>query len=83
MLASVPEGMEKGFPKVLADDQAMIDALNRRKAEAITYSKAEKDKFIEQAARPVWTKWVNDMTAQGYPGAKLLDFVVAGAEKGA
>ncbi|MFO1188613.1 MAG: TRAP transporter substrate-binding protein DctP [Alphaproteobacteria bacterium] len=82
MLASVPEAMESAFPKVLADDQAMIDALNRRNAVAITYSKAEKDKFIEQAARPIWDKWVEDMNAQGYPGRKLLDFVVANAERG-
>jgi len=47
----------------------------------IRYSDAELKKFAEVGAKPVWSSWVKEVSAKGVPGQKLLDLVVAEADK--
>ena len=49
--------------------------------EFISFPKAERDKFVEIGGKPIWEEWVQDMDSKGIPGRKLLDFVLAEAEK--
>ena len=43
-----------------------------RNIEIIKPSPEEKDRW-QQAARPVWDKWLSNMKAKGIPGQKILD----------
>lgn len=47
----------------------------------IDFPAAERNKLAEIGGKPVWDKWVTDVTAKGYPGQKLLDFIMAAAKK--
>lgn len=49
----------------------------------VTFTTADRDAFIERAARPVWDEWVADMEKNGQPGRRLLAFVLAEAKKAA
>ena len=42
---------------------------------------AEFQKLAELAGRPIWDKWVQDVTSKGYPGQKLLDVILTTAKK--
>jgi len=75
----VDAAQERGIPVILADDKKVLDEFKERKLQHVVFSKAERDKLIEIGARPVWNKWVVDMNAAGYPGQKLLDFLLAEA----
>ena len=43
-----------------------------RNIEIIKLSPEEKDRW-QQAARPVWDKWLSNMKAKGIPGQNILD----------
>jgi hypothetical protein len=60
----------------------VLDEFKARKIEPVTFSKTERDKLVEMGARPIWNKWVAEMNAAGYPGQKLLDFVLTESVKG-
>jgi len=56
-------------------------AFREKGLDFVTFSKADRDKFVEIGGRPIWEEWVKDMESKGLPGRKLLDFVLAEAEK--
>lgn len=56
-------------------------AFREKGIEFVTFSKADRDKFVEIGGKPIWEAWVKDMENKGLPGRKLLDFVLAEAEK--
>jgi TRAP-type C4-dicarboxylate transport system substrate-binding protein len=47
----------------------------------IEFPASEREKLAEQGGKPVWEKWVKDVTAKGYPGQKLFDFIMDSARK--
>jgi hypothetical protein len=42
---------------------------------------AMRDELLQLGGRPVWDEWVKDITAKGYPGKELLDFILDEAKK--
>jgi len=56
-------------------DQAAIAAFKARDLVAVTYDRKDLDRWSEMA-RPIWDEWVQAVTAKGYPGRELLDFVL-------
>jgi len=76
--------------KAGADIQVAALEEGERRAEAdfikagvkrIDFPASEREKLAEQGGKPVWEKWVKDVTAKGYPGQKLLDFIMTTAKK--
>ncbi|MHA1113393.1 MAG: TRAP transporter substrate-binding protein DctP [Alphaproteobacteria bacterium] len=59
-----------------------VAAFKKKGITPITYSKADLDAFAAVAGKPVWDAWVKDVESKGYPGRKLLDWVLAEAAKG-
>lgn len=57
-------------------DEKNMPLFEQRNLEAITFSPEELAAFEERAARPVWDKWAEDMTARGLPGEELLEFIL-------
>lgn len=82
MVGLVDVSQDRGMPRILADNQKVLDEFKVRKIEPVTFSKTERDKLVEMGARPIWNKWVAEMNAAGYPGQKLLDFVLTESAKG-
>lgn len=79
--ALVPKALEKHVPDVKEGDEKILAILRARNVRAVTWSAAEHQRFIDMVAKPVWDGWVADMTKQGYPGRKLLDFVLSEVKK--
>lgn len=55
--------------------------LFKRKLEFITYDPAELAEFRRIGGKPVWEKWVAEMSAQGIPARELLDLILSEADK--
>ncbi|MFO1189070.1 MAG: TRAP transporter substrate-binding protein DctP [Alphaproteobacteria bacterium] len=62
------------------EDDAEADFI-KKGVKRIDFTAAERDKLAEQGGKPVWAKWVQEVTAKGYPGQKLLDFIMTAAKK--
>ncbi|GAB5376420.1 MAG: TRAP transporter substrate-binding protein [Acuticoccus sp.] len=43
---------------------------------AVTYTDEQRQPWIEDVARPVWDKWVEEQEAAGRPGKELLDVIL-------
>jgi len=82
MIELVPGSLDRGMPRILADDQKIIEEMKARKIVPVTFSKEDRAKLVQIGARPIWDKWVADMDAAGYPGKRLLDFVITESAKG-
>jgi TRAP-type C4-dicarboxylate transport system substrate-binding protein len=78
----VEPSQERGIPVILADGQKVIDQFKARNIQHVQFSAAERERLVEIGARPIWNKWVQDMISAGYPGQKLLDFVLTESAKG-
>jgi len=78
----VPKAQEIGMPRILEDNQRVLDTFKARNVEPVTFTREDRDRLVQIGARPIWDKWVADMNAAGYPGAKLLDFVLMESVKG-
>ncbi|MFO1189950.1 MAG: TRAP transporter substrate-binding protein DctP [Alphaproteobacteria bacterium] len=83
VVSLVPKALERHVPDVKEGDEKILAILKARNVRAVTWPEAEHKKFIDMVAQPVWDAWVADMTKQGYPGQKLLDFVLSEAKKSA
>ena len=57
--------------------------LFKRKLSFVTYTPAELDAFRKVGAKPVWDKWVADVTAKGAPGKELFELIMSTAAKAA
>lgn len=62
------------------EDDAEADFI-KKGVKRIDFPAAERERLAEQGGKPVWAKWVQDVTAKGYPGQKLLDFIMTTAKK--
>lgn len=66
-----------------AEMKKAIDIFNQKDLKPVSFTAADRDAFIEIAARPVWDEWIGDMEKNGQPGRMLLDFVLSEAKKAA
>ena len=64
-------------------DRKWLPLFEQAQLERITITPEMLSKFQENAADPVWKKWVADMEAKGLPGRETLDFVLSEAKKAA
>ncbi|MFO1188928.1 MAG: TRAP transporter substrate-binding protein DctP [Alphaproteobacteria bacterium] len=62
------------------DDKAEANFL-KRGLTRMEFPADERVKLVEAAGKPVHEKWAEDVTAKGYQGRKLLDFILATAKK--
>ena len=65
-----------------ASDAKYEPEFDKKKLQRIDVSPALRQEFIERAAKPVWTKWVQE-NADKVPSQKLFDFIMAEAKKAA
>jgi TRAP-type C4-dicarboxylate transport system substrate-binding protein len=57
-------------------DAKYVPMFKKAGLEFITYSDHDLDEFRRVGAKPVWDKWVKDMTGRGIPGQELLDLIL-------
>jgi TRAP-type C4-dicarboxylate transport system substrate-binding protein len=81
--------MERAVDKAMEDQVAGLQD-GEDKAEAACKAKgvrtvvipaAMRDELVQLGGRPVWDEWVKEVTAKGYPGKELLDFILEEARK--
>jgi len=66
----------------LADIEAKAEAqFIAAGVKRIDISPAVRDQLLQRSAQDVYDKWVKDVTAQGYPGQKLLDYLISQSKK--
>ncbi|MFO1188800.1 MAG: TRAP transporter substrate-binding protein DctP [Alphaproteobacteria bacterium] len=73
---------DKAIIDLLAANQKIIDQFKARNLAHVQFSAADREKLVEIGGRPVWNKWVAELNTAGYPGQKLLDFVLTESAKG-
>lgn len=61
-------------------DDAALAAFKARNLVAVTYLQKDIAKWSDMAL-PIWEEWVQAVTAKGYPGRELLDFVLKTARE--
>jgi len=83
VIRSAPVALQRHIPDVRAGDEKVLAAFKARNVRPVALSAGERETFIEKTAKPVWAAWVAEMDKQGYPGRKLLDFVLNEAKKAA
>jgi TRAP-type C4-dicarboxylate transport system substrate-binding protein len=71
------EELKKAYK--IADDKNM--PIFNKTLKPITYSEADLARFRTIGGKPVWDKWVKDMSAKGVPAQELLDLVLNTAKK--
>ena len=59
-----------------ATDDKNIPLFKEKGIVAITYPMADRNKFVEKTARPVWDEWVKKASSKGIPAQELLDLVL-------
>lgn len=72
---------DKAIVDLLVANQKILDEFKARNLTHVRFSAADREKLVEIGGRPIWNKWVADMNAAGYPGQKLLDFVLTESAK--
>jgi TRAP-type C4-dicarboxylate transport system substrate-binding protein len=60
-------------------DAKYVPLFKQKGLEFITYSDKELDEFRKAGGKPVWEKWVKDMSAKGIPAQELLDLILKSA----
>lgn len=60
-------------------DAKYIPLFKKAGLEFVTYSEKDLEEFRRVGAKPVWDKWVKDMTERGIPGQELLDLILKSA----
>jgi TRAP-type C4-dicarboxylate transport system substrate-binding protein len=63
------------------DDEKNVPMFRARGLREITYTPAELERFKEAGAKPVWDRWVKEMTEKGLPGQALLDHIMTSAKR--
>ena len=64
-----------------AADAKNFPMFKERGLVAIEYTDAEREQFIEQAAKPVWDKWLAESKEKGIDGQHLLNVILETAKK--
>ncbi|MFO1188609.1 MAG: TRAP transporter substrate-binding protein DctP [Alphaproteobacteria bacterium] len=76
-----PSSIEAQMKAVEADEIKAEEMFLQRGIQKIVFPPAEFQKLAERAGRPIWDKWVQDVTSKGYPGQRLLDVILTSAKK--
>jgi TRAP-type C4-dicarboxylate transport system substrate-binding protein len=76
-----PSSIEAQLRAVEDDEKKAEDMFIKRGIQRVDFPPAEFQKLAERAGRPIWDKWVQDVTSKGYPGQKLLDVILTTAKK--
>jgi TRAP-type C4-dicarboxylate transport system substrate-binding protein len=71
------EELKKAYK--VADDKNI--PIFNQKLKPVTYAEADLARFRAIGGKPVWDKWVKDMSAKGVPAQELLDLVLNTAKK--
>jgi TRAP-type C4-dicarboxylate transport system substrate-binding protein len=57
-------------------DAKYVPLFKQKGLEFITYSDKDLEEFRRVGGKPVWDKWVKDMSAKGIPAQELLDLIL-------
>ncbi len=60
-------------------DAKFVPRFKQKGLEFITYSDKDLEEFRRVGGKPVWDKWVKDMSAKGIPAQELLDLILKSA----
>jgi len=60
-------------------DAKFVPLFKQKGLEFITYSDKDLEEFRRVGGKPVWDKWVKDMSAKGIPAQELLDLILKSA----
>jgi len=81
--AAYPAGyalLKNAYKEVDVTNLALLEKMG---LESIRYSDEQVTAFRQNAAQPIWDKWVADMKAKGVPGEELLKLIFDTAKGGA
>lgn len=67
-----------GLDEIEAKSEAEFKA---KGVKTIVIAPEVRQELLERAAQPVFDKWVQEITAKGYPGQKLIDFLISQSRK--
>ncbi|MFO1189640.1 MAG: TRAP transporter substrate-binding protein DctP [Alphaproteobacteria bacterium] len=68
----------EGLDEIEAKSEAQFIA---RGVKTIAIAPATREELIQRTSQAVFDKWVKEVTAQGYPGQKLLDYLITQSKK--
>ncbi|MFO1189651.1 MAG: TRAP transporter substrate-binding protein DctP [Alphaproteobacteria bacterium] len=63
------------------DEDKAEEICKARGVKTVAFSAKMRDELAQVGGRPVWDEWVKEVTAKGYPGKELLDYLLDEARK--
>jgi TRAP-type C4-dicarboxylate transport system substrate-binding protein len=69
----IKENLVKAYGEA---DAKFVPLFKQKGLEFITYTDKDLEEFRKVGAKPVWDKWVKDMSAKGIPAQELLDLIL-------
>jgi len=79
--ASALEAMDDQVAGLQEGEDKAEAACKARGVRTVAIPAAMREDLARIGGRPVWEEWVRDVTAKGYPGEELLNFILAEAKK--
>ena len=80
LMDSVRGSLDAQAVSYKAADDKNIPIFAKKKIVAITYPMADREKFVQKTAKPVWDEWVKKASSKGIPAQELLDLVLKTAK---
>ncbi len=77
----VPRALQAQIAAMDAEEDKAEADFKRRGIKMVTISPAMREEMVRLGGQPVWDEWIADITAKGYPGHVLVDFILAEAKK--
>jgi TRAP-type C4-dicarboxylate transport system substrate-binding protein len=68
------EAMDEAESKAEAD-------FKRRGIKTVVIAPELREEMVRLGGRPVWDEWIAEITAKGYPGRELIEFILSEAKK--
>jgi len=72
----IKDGLIKAYGEA---DAKFVPLFKKSGLEFVTYSDKDLETFRQVGGKPVWEKWVKEMSAKGIPAQELLDLILKSA----
>lgn len=78
---SAYKAMDDQVAGLQKDEDRAEEVCKARGVKTVVIPTAMRDELVQVGGRPVWDEWVKEITAKGYPGRELLDYLLDEAKK--
>lgn len=81
MQRALRKGLDVQIVKYDETEEEARQTFRAKGLKEVRFGAAEMETFVELAGRPVWEDWIKEMEAAGYPGRRLVEFILAESKR--